>query len=53
VRPDFTIPSNALPLPANARARRVSDSINPASCIKAPRRIAVGITSFVDCAMLT
>jgi len=49
--PDFTIPSNALPFAANARARRVSASVIAASCDKAARRIAVGITSFVDCAM--
>ena len=53
VRPDFTILSNALPFARNARASRVSDSVSAASCDSAPSRMAVGITSLVDCAMLT
>ncbi len=53
VRPDFTIRSQRRAFPSKVRASDESASITPGASSSAASRIAVGTTSFVDCAMFT
>ncbi len=53
VRPDFTIPSQARAFRAKVAARASSASTTRGAVASAARRMAVGMTSFVDCARFT
>ena len=53
VRPDFTIPSQARAFRAKVAASPSSASTVRGAVASAASRMAVGTTSFVDCAMLT